>query len=150
MSKLERRNQAKQKRLNSNAQHTHATSVFAGRDGAPRIVAVVPLCEDVSGKDVVRKLNEAVDVIVEESLLEDGTAARRVHVERFKQNVSYIVAQRDLLAVLDACRLADFVLFVLSANEEVDAVGEMLLKSVESQGISNVLAVAQVRCHGFC
>jgi pre-rRNA-processing protein TSR1 len=123
--------------------------VFAGRDGAPRIVAVVPLCGDVSGKDVVRKLNEAVDVDIEEGLLGEGTT-RRVHVERFKQNVSYIVAQRDLLAVLDACRLADFVLFVLSAKEEVDAVGEMLLKSVESQGISNVLAVAQVRYHVSC
>lgn len=149
MSKLERRNQAKQKRLNSNAQHSHATSIFAGRDGAPRIIAVVPLCEDVSAKEAVRKLNEAVDVQVEESLLEDGQA-RRVHVERFKQNVSYVVMQRDLLAVLDACRLADFVLFVLSAKEEVDAMGEMLLKSVESQGISNVLAVAQVRIYSFC
>jgi pre-rRNA-processing protein TSR1 len=149
MSKLERRNQAKQKRLNNNAQHAHATSIFAGKDGAPRIIAVVPLCGDVNGKEVVRTLNEAVDVNVNESSMEDGTT-RRVHIERFKQNVSYIVAQRDLLAVLDACRLADFVLFVLSANEEVDAVGEMLLKSVESQGISNVLAVAQVRCFGCC
>jgi pre-rRNA-processing protein TSR1 len=64
-------------------------------------------------------------------------------VDRFKQKIQYLVVKRDLLACLDACRIADFVVFILSAQEEVDAEGELILKSVESQGISNCFTVVQ-------
>jgi pre-rRNA-processing protein TSR1 len=57
--------------------------------------------------------------------------------------VQYLIVKRDLLAALDACRVADFVVFILSAHEEVDAEGELILKSVESQGISNTFTVVQ-------
>ncbi|KAI7633635.1 putative pre-rRNA processing protein Tsr1, partial [Hortaea werneckii] len=39
----------------------------------------------------------------------------------------------------DAARIADFVLFVLSAEEEVDEVGEQILRCIEGQGVSTVL-----------
>lgn len=114
--------------------------MFAGKDGAPRVVAIVPLAEDVSGKLAVRSLNAALDL--EEDVPERGVA--RVVVERFKQKVQYLIVGRDLLGALDACRVADFVVFVLSAEQEVDALGELVLRSVESQGVSNVLAAVQV------
>ncbi|KAL0258870.1 ribosome biogenesis protein tsr1 [Diplodia seriata] len=139
MSKFDRRNQAKQKRVGKHAEHMEATKVFAGRDGAPRIVAVVPLTEDVSAKLAVRSLNGALDL--EEDVPERGGA--RVTIERFKQKVQYLIVGRDLLAALDACRVADFVVFVLSAEQEVDHLGELMLRSVESQGVSNVLAAVQ-------
>ena len=50
----------------------------------------------------------------------------------------------DLMDALDVCRMADFVVLVLSAEVEVDEEGELLLRSIESQGISNVIAVTQV------
>lgn len=140
LSKLDRRNQAKQKRVGKHAEHIEATKVFAGRDGAPRVVAVVPLADDVSAKLAVRSLNAGLDI--EEDVPEAGVA--RVVVDRFKQKVQYLVVGRDLVAALDACRVADFVIFVLSAEQEVDALGELVLRSVESQGVSNVLAAVQV------
>ncbi|KAF2141227.1 uncharacterized protein K452DRAFT_351397 [Aplosporella prunicola CBS 121167] len=139
MSKLGRRNQAKQKRNTKDADHAKATSVFAGRDGAPRLVAVVPLTEDVSGKLAVRSLNGCLDL--EEDVPEEGWS--RVVVDRFKQKLQYLVVGRDLLRALDACRVADFVVFVLSAEQEVDELGELMLRSIESQGVSNVLTVVQ-------
>ena len=135
MSKLDRRNQAKQLRQNKLAEREKEGSVFAGRDGAPRIVAVVPLCEDVESGEVVTGLNESVDVSEEGR---DG-GPRRVEVSRFKQKVQYLTPKRDLLDSLDACRVADFVLFVLSATEEVDELGEQMLRCIESQGVSTVL-----------
>lgn len=114
--------------------------MFAGKDGAPRVVAIVPLAEDVSGKLAARSLNAALDL--EEDVPEQGVA--RVVIERFKQKVQYLIVGRDLLGALDACRVADFVVFVLSAEQEVDALGELVLRSVESQGVSNVLAAVQV------
>ncbi|KAK5175215.1 ribosome biogenesis protein tsr1 [Saxophila tyrrhenica] len=137
MSKFDRKNHAKQIRSNKLAERAKQESVFTGRDGAPRIVAVIPLCEDVRSGDVIRELNSSVEVEAESP----GTAAPswRVEIPRFKQKVQYLTPQRDLLECLDACRVSDFVLFLLSATEEVDELGEQTLRCVESQGVSTVL-----------
>ncbi|KAH7116836.1 hypothetical protein B0J11DRAFT_102196 [Dendryphion nanum] len=139
MSKFDRRNRAKQLRLNKDSEHAKATNVFAGKDGAPRIVAVIPLCSDASSASAVRSLNLSLDI--EEEVPEAGWV--QTDVDRFKQKIQYLVVKRDLLASLDACRVADFVVFVLSANEEVDAEGETILKAIESQGVSNCFTVVQ-------
>jgi len=140
MSKFDRKNQAKQRRLANHQDHMRATNVFAGRDGAPRIIAVLGLCEDVSTELAVRSLNASLD-------LEDEAPTRgraTIHIERFKQKVTYVQVGRDLIAALDACRVADYVLFVLSADKEVDETGEMLIRAIESQGVSNVYTAVQV------
>ena len=139
MSKFDRRNRAKQMRLNKDSEHAKATNVFAGRDSAPRIVAVIPLCSDVSSAAAVRSLNLGLDI--EEEVPEAGWT--RTTVDRFKQKVQYLVVKRDLLATLDACRVADFVVFILSAEEEVDEEGELILKSIESQGLTNHFTIVQ-------
>jgi pre-rRNA-processing protein TSR1 len=126
-------------RLNKDHEHARATNVFAGKDGAPRIVAVVPLCSDVSAAAAVRSLNSSIDI--EEEVPEAGWT--RTVVDRFKQKLQYLVVQRELLACLDACRVADFIIFVLSCEEEVDEEGELILKAIESQGVSNCFTVAQ-------
>lgn len=139
MSKFDRRNRAKQMRLNKDSEHAKATNVFAGKDGAPRICAVVPLCSDVSAAAAVRSLNGSLDI--EEEVPEAGWT--NTHIDRFKQKIQYLVVQRDLLACLDACRVADFVIFILSCEEEVDEEGELILKAIESQGLSNTFVVVQ-------
>ncbi|KAF2463481.1 DUF663-domain-containing protein [Lindgomyces ingoldianus] len=119
MSKLDRRNRAKQLRLTKDQEHAKATNIFAGRDGAPRVVAVIPLCGHVSTAAAVRSLNASLDV--EEEVPQAGWV--RTEVERFKQKLQYLVVKKELLASLDACRVADFVIFVLSCEEEVDQEG---------------------------
>jgi pre-rRNA-processing protein TSR1 len=126
-------------RLNKDSEHARVTNVFHGKDGAPRIVAVIPLCSDVSTAEAVRSLNSSLDIT--EDVPEVGWT--RSNVERFKQKVQYLVVKRDLLASLDACRVADYVVFVLSCEEEVDEEGELILKAIESQGVSNCFTVAQ-------
>lgn len=133
MNKIDRRNQAKQRRQNHNAEREEKGSVFAGRNAAPRIVAVVPLCGDVECGDILTTLNASVEV-------ESADAPREgLWIPRFKQKLTYLTPSRGLVECLDACRVADFVLFVLSANEEVDETGEHLLRCIESQGVSTVL-----------
>ena len=135
MSKLDRRNHAKQVRQNKLGERREEGSVFAGRDGAPRIVCVVALCGDVEDGEVVKQMNGSVEA--------EETGRGAWEVPRFKTRVQYLMPERrDLFAVLDACRVADFVLFVLSAQEEVDEQGEQILRCVESQGISTVLTGA--------
>lgn len=138
MSKFDRRNQAKQARISKHKEHLKETSIFAGKDGAPRTVAVIPLCEDVDVNNALRQLNGSVDI-------EDDVTGtiQRVSVDRFKQKLQYIPLERDLTACLDAARIADFVIVILSASVEVDAVGELILRSVESQGLSTLFTMVQ-------
>jgi pre-rRNA-processing protein TSR1 len=139
MSKFDRRNQARQKQQAKHKEHLRETSIFAGRDGAPRIVAVIPLCEDVDAAAAVRLLSGSLDIDAE--IPEEGTV--RTDVDRFKQKIQYVIAKRDLMACLDAGRVADFVMFILSPDKEVDALGELIIRSIEGQGLSTMLTVVQ-------
>ncbi|KAK2758308.1 hypothetical protein FQN54_004154 [Arachnomyces sp. PD_36] len=139
MSKLDRRNQARQRQQVKHQEKIQATSIFAGQNGAPRHIAIIPLTPDVDTQQAIHLLNESVEAPGDVS--QGGIS--RVRIERFRQNVMYIPAKRDLISALDTCRLADFVVLILSAKEEVDETGELLLRSIEGQGISNVQAVVQ-------
>ena len=138
MSKFDRRNQAKQARLIKHKEHTKGQALFTGRDGAPRIVAVLPLCPDGDAKIAIKQLNSSVDIDVG---VEDGI--HQVSVDRFKQKLQYVPLPRDLNACLDATKLADFIVVVLSATTEVDELGELILRSVESQGMSTLFTMVQ-------
>lgn len=139
MSKFDRRNQARQKLQTKHKEHLRETSIFAGRDGAPRIVAVVPLCEDGDAAYAVRQLSGSLDVDID--VPEVGII--RTEVDRFKQKIQYVILKRDILACMDACRVADFVLFILSPTQEVDELGELIIRTIESQGLSTLLTVVQ-------
>jgi pre-rRNA-processing protein TSR1 len=138
MSKFDRRNQAKQRQITKHKEHQKENLIFSGKDAAPRNVAVIPLCSDCDSRAAVKSLNDSVDVEAETT----GTAFR-VPIDRFKQKLQYIPLQRDLDSCLDAARVADFVVLVLSAEEEVDDIGELILRSIESQGLSTLFTVIQ-------
>ncbi|ERS94971.1 hypothetical protein HMPREF1624_08683 [Sporothrix schenckii ATCC 58251] len=137
MSKLDRRNQNRQRQLEKQKEHRFESSIFSGRDAAPRNVAVIPLCGDCDAAAAVQALNSSLDI---ETAINSTGGALRVPIERFKQQLQYIVvpSDRDILASIDAARAADFVVLIISATEEVDERGELILRSVESQGLSTL------------
>ena len=138
MSKFDRRNQNKQRLLEKHRVHLRETSIFARKDGAPRNVAVIPLCADGDVVAAIQSLNGSVDIEAEVQ-----NAPFQVPVDRFKQKLQYIPLNRDLTACLDAARVADFVVLILSAEQEVDDLGELIIRSVESQGLSTLFTVVQ-------
>ncbi|KAI9874406.1 MAG: hypothetical protein M1830_009774, partial [Pleopsidium flavum] len=87
----------------------------------------------------VRQLNKGLDL--EEDIPTEGLV--RVRVDRFKQNIEYVPVERDLIPALNACQVADFVVLMLSPVQQVDEQGELLLRCIEGQGVSNVITVAQ-------
>ncbi|CAK7272182.1 ribosome bioproteinsis protein tsr1 [Sporothrix epigloea] len=137
MSKLDRRNQNRQRQLEKQKEHRQEASIFSGRDAAPRNVAIIPLCGDCNTFEAVKALNSSLDIEVE---VGSTGGALRVPVDRFKQQLQYIILppDRDVLASIDAARAADFVVLLLSATEEVDERGELILRSVESQGMTTL------------
>jgi pre-rRNA-processing protein TSR1 len=64
--RLNRRNRAKQVQTIKRQALVSATRIFDGVDGTPRIVAVIPLSEDVDSKKSVCALAEALDVPTED------------------------------------------------------------------------------------
>ncbi|KAJ5305137.1 Mitochondrial dicarboxylate transporter [Penicillium atrosanguineum] len=138
-SKLDRRNQARQRQQLKHQLRVQETSIFTGQNGAPRHIAIVPLTPDIDIPATIQALNESVEISCAISI--DGPT--RVRVERFRQSLLYMPAKYDLMSALDVCRMADFVVLVVSSETEVQEDGELLLRSIESQGISNVLTVVQ-------
>ncbi|KAK6607898.1 AARP2CN domain-containing protein [Botrytis cinerea] len=139
MSKFDRRNQARQKQNTKHKEHQRDLNVFQGRDGAPRIVALVPLCDDANAAAAVRSLTGSLDVDID--VPEEGIV--RADIDRFKQKVQYIITKKELFSCMNASRVADFVVFILSPEQEVDELGELIIRSVESQGLSTTLTVVQ-------
>jgi pre-rRNA-processing protein TSR1 len=63
-------------------------------------------------------------------------------VERFKTSLQFIqLAYGDFYATLDACKVADYVVFVLSPAMEVGAWGETVLRTLQTQGLPDVVSV---------
>lgn len=141
MSKLDRRNQARQKQRLKHQNKSESVGIFSGQNGASRHVAVIPLSDTVDTDVAIKSLNESLDI--PETDIQGGNTYR-VRIERFKQNILYIPTKRDLISALDTCRLADFVIFILPADDTLDEGAELMLRAIEGQGISNVLVVAQV------
>jgi pre-rRNA-processing protein TSR1 len=139
MSKLARKNQAKQLRANHKDRQEQESRIFHGVDGAPKHVAVVPLSTSIDVNAAIKSLNDGVDV--EGEVSDNGTI--RVKVDRFRRNLLYLPAKFDLMAVLDICKLADWVIFVLEPEQEYDDQTYNLLLAVESQGITSFTAVVQ-------
>lgn len=139
MSKIERRHHARQLKQLKHRDNIKSTSVFSGQNGAPRIVAVIPLCEDNDSRLAVQKLNQEIGIRQEIF----NTGPSRVRVDRFKQDITYVPVSRDLLSALDACRVADFVILLLSPTQDAGEEGELLLRAIEGQGVSNVLTMVQ-------
>ncbi|KAJ5716125.1 Ribosome biogenesis protein tsr1 [Penicillium malachiteum] len=138
-SKLDRRNQARQRQQLKHQEKAQANSVFTGQNGAPRHVAVVPLSADIDAASAISALNESVDVSAAVSL----DSVTRVRIDRFRQSLLYVPSKFDLLHALDVCRMADFVVLVMAAEKQLEEDAELLLRSIESQGISNVITVVQ-------
>ncbi|KIX96247.1 uncharacterized protein Z520_08025 [Fonsecaea multimorphosa CBS 102226] len=137
MSKLARRNQAKQLRMHHKEKKEGEEIIFQGADGAPKHIAVVPLSSDVDPYSAIRTLNESVDV--SDPNVSSGTVP--VRVDRFRRNLLYLPAKFDLLNALDICKLADWVIFVLDAEQKYGEEEDLFLRSLEGQGITNVTAL---------
>ncbi|OQU98221.1 AARP2CN NUC121 domain-containing protein [Cladophialophora immunda] len=137
MSKLARRNQAKQLRMHHKDKKEGEELIFQGVDGAAKHIAVVPLSSDINPYSVIKTLNESVDI--SDSNVSSGTVP--VRVDRFRRKLLYLPAKFDLLNALDICKLADWVIFVLDAEQKYGEEEDLFLRSLEGQGITNVTAL---------
>ena len=140
MSKLDRKNQAKQKRQNDRHALEDRTNIFNPKIGAPRIVAVVPLHSKVSAAAAISSINASYRIYDE--IPASGSGCVKVPAQR--TSIRYIsLPPENLFAILDACQVADYVIFVVSAEELVDDLGDLVLTAAKAQGISHFMMAAE-------
>ncbi|KAF9236639.1 ribosome biogenesis protein tsr1 [Melanogaster broomeanus] len=138
-ARLNRRNTQKQAQAAKRAALVSATRIFNGVDGAPRIVAVIPLCEDVRTDEAVRALASAATEDIDG--ISDNSAMWKMKAHRFKTSLQFIPVQFGRLwEAVDAAKAADYVLFLLSPTIEVPQESDTLLRTLQAQGLPTVIS----------
>lgn len=119
--------------------------------GAPRICAVVSLSGDVDPWSAVAALEydgEAIGVqpVAGKSVAEAKASQRplcELESTRFRQTLQFLpLPYGALYATMDACRSADFVVLLLSADASIEpgSWGELCLRSLQAHGMPLVQA----------
>ncbi|EXX70593.1 Tsr1p [Rhizophagus irregularis DAOM 197198w] len=138
ITRVDRRNAAKLEQQKKREEVLKENRFFEGRHGTPKIVAVIPLCTDVNSYSAVKSIYSSIGV--QDPPILKGVA--QLNAERFKQKIQFVLLERNFVDILDACKVADYVLFVVSAEVEVDHFGELCLKAMQSQGLPTVITTA--------
>jgi pre-rRNA-processing protein TSR1 len=118
-------------------EHSMNTRLFSGMNAIPKNVLVVGLCPDYQ-KDLF--LTSVFDCMEQEYKNEFQNI---LDCERFKQRLNFITPNRNILSILNALKISDLVVFVLSSTEEVDEFGEKIMSVMKIQGIPNVTTCVQ-------
>jgi pre-rRNA-processing protein TSR1 len=133
-SKVDRKNAQKLEHIKKNLEIQSTKKLFSGARGIPKIVALVPLCKDVSAQGVLQDISGPMD----------GSGFNGFLTTSFQnQKIQFIPTKRHIMQILDAVKVADLVVFILSAKEEVDGFGEKLMSLIKSQGVPATASVIQ-------
>ncbi|KAI8078242.1 uncharacterized protein B0P05DRAFT_543072 [Gilbertella persicaria] len=140
VSKIDRRHAAKILQQKKREDVTRISRIFEGRQGAPKIVPVLPLCPDSDVASAIASLYRSLGLQVPSNA---DTEATVLPVERFKQKVQLVPLKRNFIDVIDAFKVADFGILLMSSDVEVDSFGINTLLAILNQGIVNVVPVVQ-------
>ncbi|KAL6044458.1 ribosome biogenesis protein tsr1 [Balamuthia mandrillaris] len=133
-SNVSRKNVARQ-RSKQKKQEVLFSKMLGTNAGPPKIVALVALGEGIDLNATRRKLLSDLD---------RGTqGATTVIFPDFKQRMTFFEAAREQDHVLDVCKTADIVVFVIPAESGVDALGEYFISIIKAQGLPSVLVAVQ-------
>lgn len=144
ISKVDRKNLAKQIKAQKILETKLTRKLFDGSNGAEKIVTFIALTEDIAPHQLASTLiNDLAEQDQQHTYDFQMPSVTNVKINRFKSNLKVIIPdQNNLLAVLDAAKVSDFVVFGISAEQEVQKeYGEQILRGVVAQGIASVIGV---------
>lgn len=152
LGKEARRHQANQIRQNKRDEILQKKRHFGSSLAPPILIAVIPLQQDLNTEDVVSVLKNADETA---NIATSSCGAIHMSIPRFKQRFALVVPPvGDLISTLDAVKVADTVLFVISAKSNsvsegsekiVDNWGENIVSSALVQGLpTTIVALADL------
>ncbi|XP_033213769.1 pre-rRNA-processing protein TSR1 homolog [Belonocnema kinseyi] len=146
LGKEARRHQAQQIRQNKRDEVLQKKRHFGSAAAPPSLIVLIPLQKDINIQDVLTVLKNADETT---SIAHSPCGAVHLSIPRFKQRFSIIVPPvGDILSTLDAAKVADTVLFLISAKsnidseaaeEIIDSWGENIILSARAQGLPTTI-----------
>jgi pre-rRNA-processing protein TSR1 len=136
-SKQDRRNKAKLLQKQKREKLLEASRKFAGANGLPKVISIVPLCPDVSCSEFMKRF-------IDLEFVETTENKMIYRFSNFKNQKIQIITndERDILKVVQSTQIADYVIFLLSTEVEVDENGELLIKLIKNHSVPMVVPVA--------
>ncbi|CAG9859624.1 unnamed protein product [Phyllotreta striolata] len=146
LNREQRRNQALQIRQNKRDEVLDKKRSLGGTDFAPFLVCLVPLNIDIDPNTALALLSQCDE---DAAVSKSSTGVTHISIPRFKQRFEFVIPDRDHdFAVLDTLKIADTVLFLISAatglqDQEalIDAWGNKVLTSCFAQGLPTPVVV---------
>ena len=132
VSKHDRKNSAKMILIKKNKEILSHKKLYSGSLGMPKVVALVPICPDVDAAECLKSLSDQL-----------FCGMGLVNVNFNNQKIQFIPTKRNILEIMDAAKVANLVIFIVSANEQVDFFGERIMSLVKAQGISGTASIIQ-------
>lgn len=144
LTKQERKNTAKQLKDKKILETKLVRKIFEGSNSAEKIITVISLTKDISAQGILTQLTESLnetDDDVEIDFASPGVFT--IKLDQFKCNTKFILPDHsNLIAILDAAKVSDYVVFGLSAVEEAsEDYGEQILRAVIAQGVATPIGV---------
>lgn len=99
---------------------------------------MLPLCPDIDMNLAIDNLYKAVEQPVPQNL-----GPLNMQSERFKHKFQFVPLQRNFIDVMDAMKVADFTIMLMSAEVEVDKFGITCLLGILNQGLVSPIPVVQ-------
>lgn len=144
MTKLQRKNQSKQQKEHKINETKQIRRLFEGVNGVEKIVTIIALTPDISPAGIASQLINCIKENPDDPDVEfSGPSVFSYQFTRFKSNVKFILPDHtNLISILDATKVSDFVVFGLSAQQEVEKeYGEQILRAIVAQGVASVIGV---------
>merc|ERR1712226_578161 len=135
LAKVERRNQAKEKRKLQREKLMAEKRSRGGADAPPFTVAMVSLTE---GVNLTKCLDLLASAYPTSKLIKSGSCQYMI-LENFQKRICFnLVPDCDLFALLEIAKVADFLL-VADVNEKFSSFAEHAFSCLCAQGLPNVL-----------
>ncbi|KAI9226327.1 MAG: hypothetical protein DHS80DRAFT_32834 [Piptocephalis tieghemiana] len=150
-SKADRKNAARLEQQKKRHSLLVNAKLFSGRHGVPKICLLLPLCPDVSGTMLMKQCWESEGQTYQAPPPPSPSnptlrpqCSHTLSIPRHKQSIQFIdPGVHDFIGILDAAKVADFILPILSATVEATPFAEHLLRSIQAQGSPMILPVVQ-------
>ena len=135
LSRRDRKHQMVQVRTKKKAEVLLKKRALGAADAAPILVATVDLQRQIgdAAEQLLRTIKSCAEDIVTSP---SPRGATHVAFPRFRQRFAFVKPDPDSqLQILDATKVADVVIFLVSANEDIDRDAEETMALILSQGL---------------
>ena len=139
LNKVARKNLAKQLKEHKILETKLTKKLFEGNSGAQKVITIICLTNDLSPIGIADQLFSQD----EQKFKFEYPSVTDINISKFKSNLKIILPnQKNILQILDAAKVSDFVVFGISAKQEVEqGYGETILRALLAQGIGSVVGV---------